>query len=734
MTAISEQRQRVPGIGRQVSPEANRHRDLASIPLNVDQGRYGMAVNPSLDSYLAGVGLLFAMLAPLVFGAYWLRRWIAPSYSGALARLSELVLTLTLLVLTLELIGSFGELRMGWVVGSCLIAGLFAAALGRLRSPRSIVPKRPPEVPSWALGVAIVVAALAVGEWSFPAQLDLHRGIFSGDSTWYHLPFAARFAQSHSTWNLLFTDPLALAAWFYPASSELLNSVGIILFRSDWLSPLINVGWLGIGLLGAYCIGRPFGVGPATLVAAAIGLDSGVLLITQAGEARNDAMGIALVVVFAALLAEGYRTKGAGPMILAGLAGGLAISVKLTMLAPVVTATMIAIISIALRGRSQRLLRASSLVGSTLLSGGYWYLRNIAHGGNPIPQVHSIGPIELPHPKQMQLYPRAPTSVAHYLFDARVYRVWFLPKLKEALGLFYPIILLMAIGAALWAIARLRDPILKALGLAALVTAAVYVVTPLTAAGAAGQPKGFLTNTRYLLPAIVLALALFPLAQPLRKGPRTTAGTLAFLSVIFAVTVASTARWEGRFVLGSAFIAGAIVLAPSVAGWMHSTATLRRPLAILLAISLLVPAIALGRNVEIQYLHRHYTYRTLHAQEGGSPDKIFAWARNLSNQRIALAGSGELFFDQGLFLGDNSSNWVQYIGAAGPNGSYRVITSCKTFRASINFGHYSYVVTTEFGDNAPNRRNFPLVAWAHTPALVKVRAETAYPKRHMPTG
>ena len=335
--------------------------------------------------------------------------------------------------------------------------------------------------------MAVVAAAVAVGEWAFPSQLDLGRGIFSGDSTWYHLPFSARFAQSHSTWGLLYTDPLALAAWFYPASSELLGSVGIILFKSDWLSPLINIGWLAIGLLAAYCIGRPFGVGPATLVAAAIALDSGVLLLTQAGEARNDAMGIALVIAFAALLLSGYRAYGRGPLALAGLAGGLAISVKLTMLAPVAAMSLVALIAIALERRGDRPASAAALFGAELLTGGYWYLRNFAHSGNPIPQVHSIGPISLPHPDQMQLYPRGPISVAHYLFNLRVYRVWFLPKLREALGLPYPLILTMALVAAIWAIVRLRDPILKALGIAALVTTAVYIVTPLTAAGPPGR-------------------------------------------------------------------------------------------------------------------------------------------------------------------------------------------------------------------------------------------------------
>ncbi len=685
-------------------------------------------MNPTLGSYLAGTGLLVVMLAPLGCGAYWLRRWIAPTYGGALARLAELVLLLSQLIVVLQLIGSFHLLRESWAVLCCLVVGLGATALGGFRAPRDAKPVQPPTVPAWTLAVAAIVAAVAIGEWSIPSQLDLGRGIFSGDSTWYHIPFAARFAQSHSTWNLLFTDPLALATWFYPASSELLNSVGIILFKSEWLSPLINIGWLGLGLLAAYCIGRPFGLGPATLVAAAIGLDSGILLLTQAGEARNDIMGIALVIAFAALLAEGYRTGGRGPLVLAGLAGGLAVSVKFTMLAPVATASLITLIAITLQRRGDRLLRALSLLSAELLTGGYWYLRNLEHSGNPIPQIHRIGPFELPHPKQMALYPRAPTSVARYLFDARVYRVWFLPKLMEALGLLYPLILLMSFLAAIWAIVRMRDPILKALGIAALVTAAVYVVTPLTAAGAAGQPRGFLTNTRYLLPAIVLALALVPLVGPSRKTRRRSSATLCFLTLVFGITVASTGRWEVRFLFGALFISAALVIAPSAAEWLRSAKGISRPLAMVVAFSMLVPAVALGREEEIRYARHHYAIGSLRAQEGEGPDAIFAWARNLRNQRIALAGSGELFFDQGLFVGDYSSNWVQYIGEAGPHGSYRIAPSCAVFRSLINRGNYTYLVMTEFGDNAHNRKRYPLLLWAHDPSLKRIMSEHAYPQ------
>ena len=85
------------------------------------------------------------------------------------------------------------------------------------------------------------------------------------DTLWYHGPFAARIADTGSVWGMHFTDPLYLN-WFYPENSELLHAAGIVLFNRDIFSPLVNFGWLGVALLAAWCIGRPYGVAPLSLV------------------------------------------------------------------------------------------------------------------------------------------------------------------------------------------------------------------------------------------------------------------------------------------------------------------------------------------------------------------------------------------------------------------------------------------------------------------------------------
>ena len=166
-----------------------------------------------------------------------------------------------------------------------------------------------PRVETIALLIAVGVASFTVAEWTFPSQLSLDQGMFGGDTTWYHMPFSAAIAQEHSTAPLHFTDPLRLAAWFYPASTELINGATIVLFKSDWLAPLQNLFWLPIALLAAWCVGRPYKVGPATLVAAAIVLDAGVMIETQPGEARNDIMGLAFLLAFVAFLINGHQRR-----------------------------------------------------------------------------------------------------------------------------------------------------------------------------------------------------------------------------------------------------------------------------------------------------------------------------------------------------------------------------------------------------------------------------------------
>ena len=107
------------------------------------------------------------------------------------------------------------------------------------------------------------------------------------DSTWYHAPFAAGFAQSGETFDLHFIAPQFLA-WFYPQNSELLHGIGMLAFSRDLLSPLLNLGWLGGVPAGGLVHRSPLRRGRRSRSAGvALVLDTGALA-DQAGEARND--------------------------------------------------------------------------------------------------------------------------------------------------------------------------------------------------------------------------------------------------------------------------------------------------------------------------------------------------------------------------------------------------------------------------------------------------------------
>lgn len=695
-------------------------------------------MTPSFASYIGGCLAVIAILAAVGLGGYWLRRWIVPEFSGALARLAELTIATALLVVALELLGTLSILTRGWTIVGCVAVGLLAAWIGWRQAP-SGAEIDAPRVSTLAFWIALGVASWAAAEWTFPAQLSLDAGMFGGDTTWYHMPFAARFAQDASIVHLHLTDPLRLAAWFYPQSSELIHGAAIVLFESDWLSPLVNLGWLAVTLLAAWCVGRPYKVGPATLVAAALVLSSGVMIETQPGEGRNDIMGLAFLVAFAAFLINGHQRRapaaGAvqdaperdaplldrGPLILAGIAAGLAISVKLTLLAPV---GAIAVGMVLVSGAGRRLITAAYIGVPAFLVGGYWYVRAAIHtGGNPIPQI-GWGPLDLPQPDQMPLDPRPRFAVADYLTEPTIYRKWFFPQLENALGPLWPLILIVAVVAALYIAFRSRNLILRVLGAAALLTAAVYIVTPLTAAGQEGSPTGFFTNTRYLMPGVILALTLLPIARPLRAPDARAWQTLLFLVGVYAITVLATPRWYPGFIVGAIFLTLALVWAPTALTVLRGRRLVGRGAVAAATAAILLLAVTLGRAQEVQYYKHHYTNPLPFLQDGG-PRQAYTFAHKLSGKRIGIAGSGEIFFGQYGFYGRNLDNRVQYIGVSGPDGTYRLPTSCAQFRRLVNEGDHDFLIVSRFtADSLDSPYWYRIYYWLRTdPAVEQVLAE-----------
>ncbi|MGZ5309747.1 MAG: hypothetical protein ACXWDQ_04785 [Solirubrobacterales bacterium] len=657
----------------------------------------------SLSSYVGGLAELALLLGALYFGAVRLRGRLLPGWSGAPARLAEIVLAIAELVLTLELLGLLSLYRPGIVLVGGIAAGL---AIGWLAGPAAEGKGPPsPDVGLVVVAIATIAATMVAAHWAFPTQAGLDVGMYLPNSTWHNMPFAARFVQDHHVGSLLFTEPLKLSVWFYPQNSELLHSVGILFVDNDFISPLINMGWLAGCLLAAWCIGRPYGVGAAAVVGVALICDANMLLLYQPGDAKNDTMGLFFLLAAAAVLINGeaelrklakgppvpvvgeltqtYRF-GTGPLIVAALAAGLAMGTKINLLAPLAALTIGVIV---VSTPVERLRNAGIWAGGLLLGGGFWFIRNLIEAGNPLPWINK-GP--LPGPDQLDIYVREPHNVADYLTNWTVIKDWFIPGLHNDFGGLWPVVLGLVLGGIVLVIWRAETPTTRMLGIVAGIAALAYLVTPLTAAGNQNAPTGFERNVRYLSPALAIGIALLPLLPQLRSGRRPQI-VLGVFSLLLLESVLTSNQWaHPGYRQGAIALALVLIVVP-----VATTIALRMNVPrILVAAALVIVAIGsltYGRERENDYLSGRYQPETVPDQLPNGIPEAMAATNALHDQRIAIGGS-EAGFKQYLFYGRDLSNHVQYLGHHGPHGTFRPITSCAEFRRALDDGNYGYVV------------------------------------------
>jgi hypothetical protein len=695
----------------------------------------------STSQYLLGASELTVIVAALGLGAYHLRALLAPAWTGALARLAEVVLGISMLVLVSELLGVLSLFEEVPLVLGSVAAGLGATFLVRRRG----LPEVPdaPEVRSTALMIAIGIAAaaLVVVHWAHPSGQALDQGMYYQDTTWYHMSFSARFAQTAEIGPLHFTDPLKLAAWFYPQNAELLHGVGIVTLDSDFLSPLINLMWVALCLLAAWCVGRPYGIGGVTVLGAAVVLDSEMMVGSQAGQGPNDVAGLFFLMAALAFLVDGaasahaardaararagvgaaqetyvatpegnlevgvvedvpvegdpraLATVGAGPLFMAGLAAGLGIGTKITLLATIAAFT----VGVAILGGRQHWLRALGVwLGGMVITCGFWYGRNFVYALNPFPQIDKLGPINLPGPDQLKLYPRPPHKLSEYYNDPLVWTHKLTPVLHERLGPLWPVILAVVIVALVWALVRGGSALMRILAVTGMVAGIAYVFTPLTASGGPYDPSGFDANLRYGAPVLTVGFLLLPLIPWVRHAKRPWI-LIGLFTVLLIQGTVTQSNWEFKHHLASVGLAFLIVGVPAliVAGLRQGVS---RVALVSLGLVAAITAVALGRVREDYYLDHRYVTAARPPLSGGfraTPQwqPLQDWGRRASDERIGVVGRASAF-GQYFFYGNDLSNHVQYVGTRLRRGTFRPIISCRTWRRTVNRGDYDFIVTT----------------------------------------
>jgi len=750
----------------------------------------------SAGSYILSALALAAVGLSLGFSAFQLRQRLLPAWEGAPARLVEAVTAIALLIWLGEILGTVNLFYAWALVASCLLIAAVVAwrirpsLLGQTPLPEggADLGDHPEELPhrrgggsesvtgpagpgalAWVVTVGVI--ALVFAHWGLTTKDALDRGIFNFDSLWYHMPFAADMVQSHSVTGLHYTETV-FTNWFYPQNSELLHATGILLTHRDTLSLFLNFGFLAISFLAAWCIGRPYGRGHLTVIAAAIVLECHTLVVREPGAAKNDLVAAALLLAAAAILvnawgsSRGWRGGGgsrtarglpAGPPPLgqdpraatpagmtwaiaaAGLATGLAVGTKSTAVAMAAGLTL-AVLVLAPAGR--RWAAAGWWFIPVLLGGGYWYLRNLIVAGNPLPQATSLGPISLPHPERLQ-EGRPDFSIVHYLTDTGVWRDYFEPGLHQAFGALWPLVIAAAVAGGLLALFRNRDSMLRWMGAVALLGLLAYLFTPLSAAGAEGAPVGFGINIRYAIPPLLLGLTLLPLAPRRLQGRREWA-LLALLLAVLVITDRSDATLRDPSRIFGLPLALLLVVIPAGLVWMRARG---RPLprgggsksvtgpagpspsSVVGFAALALLILAIGYPLQRHYLRDRFGPES--EIPGLQLDTAYAWARDKSDTRIGIAGTTAGFLQYGFYSTD-LSNHVIYLGKKGPHGAYNAIPTCPAFRTAVNAAALDYLITSPFlnfihtdnpipspeaawlrGDKAavPIKRDGPITVW-----------------------
>jgi hypothetical protein len=601
---------------------------------------------------------------------------------GPLRALAQIIVGISVTIVGAELLGLAGLDRTPALVALFTLVAVATWFAVRRRPPRAIglVPVAEPgrAGPFGAGWPVLLGTGVVLTEWAVQTANALGAGMSGFDTLWYHMPIAARFAQTGSVTGIPFTQADPFTA-YYPANSELVHALGIVALHGDLLSPLINLGWLGVAMLAAWCIGRPWGAQRLTLLAICVPLSVTVIGVTQPGQAFNDIVGLAVLLAAVAFLVN--LVPGPGSRWLIGLALGFAVGTKLTFIVPAAIIVVGMLVS-ARRGERTRALRL--LLTAIVLSSGWWYLRNLLVSGTPLGLRVTLGPIALPGASSV-LAAGSQQTIVSQLRNLHLIGSRFIPGLDDGLGPLWSVILVLCFAGGFAGLARRIPATLRVVAATAVVSGVSYLLAPTGATDLAGSSQLFSENLRYAMPALVLGAVLVPVLV-VRRRPAWAPLLGPLLALVAVLTQRERSLWPtqtGRHVVAAAAIVALGAAAAAIPRLRRSPARLRWPVAAVAALCVLGA---------IEVVQRHYfdqRYRTGVKSDPGLT-AIYRWAQGVAGARIALYGSVLQYPLYGAF----DTNRLTYLGAHTAHGGYVPIGSCPAWRAAIAAGGYGYVVVT----------------------------------------
>jgi hypothetical protein len=566
------------------------------------------------------------------------------------ARFAALGLTITAALIAAHVIAGAAQLLYPGVVA--VVAALLAAACALLPyAPGAAVgdevvePDDPPLSRGLALLAVVGVAVTCLGY----LRLNGDRVPEAIDALSFHLPDVARWTQLHGFWQIHQFIP-DLAHGNYPNNGDVLSLLAVLNFHDLGLVRLVFVPWLVLTGVGVHALARELGAPRST--ATVFGAVAAGLPVV----ARSALLGVDPDVVMYASFSSGLaflvrhrRTGDGASLVLAGLGLGLALGTKwYGVSAFVVVLAVWAALRLVDRVALRRLIGDGALLcGVVLLAGGFWLLRNWILSANPLfPVKVTIGAVTLFDAPFDPVRARGGFTLAHYAGNGSVWRHYVWPAFKDGYG-FAPLVL--AAGALGALVLGRAQRLIVAMTVLAGGLAVAYAVTPYSAQGPEGLPLQVSANTRYGVPALLVAAALCAVAAGRLGRARP-------LAEVIGVLLAFDGVRRAFHVPAHTIATSVVVLALLLAAAWALRALVRRRLAPVGAALVLVVAFGVARRLDTHLDHTAW-----------QSDPALAWVRAHADghTRIGLAGLWPTGGGVAPILpafGDELDNRVTYIG------------------------------------------------------------------------
>jgi hypothetical protein len=635
-----------------------------------------------LGDYLAGLGWFGLNLGTAAVATLLVTRRRLRGLTGEVLVLAVFLVALAVLFAIHVVPLALGVLAPG---APAVTGAVLCLALWRLLPAGRPAIEGPPVGPpsgrlAWA--VAATAAAIALGALlAYTAAVALVP-FTQVDVVNFHLPQLARWIQRGSLWHV--DQFLAYQGQGnYPNTGDVVHLATVLPWREEFAVRYVALPFLLATGLGVYALARELRAPAASaLTWAAVAVTIPSVATSNVDFELTDGIMYATFAAGVLFLTRHVRTRARVDLVLGGVGLGLSFGVKWYAVSAVVVVVAVWTGGLLLARRPWRpvLAGAARVTGLVVAFGGVWLVRNWVESGNPFfPVAVRVAGVTV-FDAHYDLYRHlAGLRLLDYADQPSVLRHYAWPAFNRTLGLAWLLLVAGCLAALLSGLDRGRRLDRRVVGVVvcAALLALVYVATPYSALGGQGIPSQIGANTRYVVPALLLAAAVTAWLAG-RLGRAAIVVDLLGLAAVADGLRRGFAPVEARH-----WLAGALAAAVVIAAWR---AVGRRPASWALAgagAAVLVGLAAGGYAAQRRFVAHRYR----------SPEPPLAWTSQPRHLRVGLAGLWDVNGLSPVYpsFGPRLHNRVDYVGPV-REGMLVQYRTPGPFVAALRRGRYDLVV------------------------------------------